>query len=331
MSDVTIRPSMPHDLPAIQALLPKQRLDVLRWMLGGPTSDYPLHSFVATVDDAIAGHVGYTRSRFAVGEGHAVGVHVVNWAVDDAFRGRGIGQRLFEATFAEGDFSYHFTGTPAAERIYPALGFAQGFPVYTLIKVLSPRRYRASLSGGGVRDTVKVIALSARALLAAPVLGRYRGTRLEPYTARPGRGVGTRCVANIEPPETITWLAACPIMDSASFDICRDGGRQGVAVCYIKTLPGDIRLGRLAHISYLGDEPAAWLPALREVEAFLRRQGCATVSTYASHPAFVKALRRAGYVTRERTPIWVRDPRGLLPSTPWHVTGLEGDVGYRHL
>ena len=36
-------------------------------------------------------------------------------------------------------------------------------------------------------------------------------------------------------------------------------------------------------------------------------------------------------MTREATPIWLRDPRHFVPDADWHITGLEGDVGYRHL
>ena len=133
----------------INNLLPRQEGAVLEWMLRGADAGHGLHSFVALVDDRIVGHVGYTLSRFRLRDREATGVHVVNWVVGDEYRGRRIGARLFEATFDEGDFSYHFSGTPAAERVYPTIGFTQTVAVSLMFKVLNPVLYYRSLGGAG--------------------------------------------------------------------------------------------------------------------------------------------------------------------------------------
>lgn len=331
MTTITIRRGVEGDLADINRLLPRQDAAVLAWMLRGSATESGLHSFVAVHDDRIVGHAGYTLSRFVTGTGEATGVHVVNWVVTDECRGQGLGARLFRETFACGDFSYHFSGTEAAERLYPLLGFRTTASVSRMVKVLDPIRYYRSLSGGKARNAVKALIFGARSAVHQAALARRPAVDLEPYEPdgyHPDRRPS--CILNAERPDKIAWLAHCPVLDNAAFNLRLGGDVVGVAVCYVKTGPGGIAAGRIAHVSLISADVRVWYGVLRRLEGWFRQRGCATVSTYACHPGFVAALTGSGYMARDRTPIWLRDPHGLIPHTAWHITGLEGDVGYRH-
>ena len=294
MEIIAIRKSADVEIDQINSLLPRQEGAVLEWMLRGADAGHGLHSFVALMDDRIVGHVGYTLSRFRLRDREATGVHVVNWVVGDEYRGRKIGARLFEATFDEGDFSYHFSGTPAAERVYPTIGFTQTVAVSRMFKVLNPVLYYRSLEGSRARNAVKALVFGARSNVNRGWLtGRRPDVRLEPYGPEGHRAQHrTDCIVNVESPEKIAWLTRCPVMESAAFNVRVDGSIRGIAVCYIKTAATGIGTGRIAHLSFLGEDPSVWHATLRALERYLRRRRCATISTYACHPRFIAGLAR---------------------------------------
>lgn len=109
----TIRPAIPDDLPAVEALLVASGL---------PTAGVAgaLGSFlVATHDDAIVGVVGVEQCC-----GYGL---LRSTAVDASWRSRGLGRRLVERAIAGAEsagLQALYLLTTTAERYFPSFGFS---------------------------------------------------------------------------------------------------------------------------------------------------------------------------------------------------------------
>jgi hypothetical protein len=136
---------------------------------------------------------------------------------------------------------------------------------------------------------------------------------------------------NATPADQIEWYLRCPGARTAAFAITGSGLPIGIALCLMRDHPGGTRTGRIVHLSYLGEDAARWRGAVALLESWLADQGCAAVSAFASHPQLVRALADREFLTRGRTPFWLRDHEHGLPRTGWHLTGLEGDIGDRRV
>jgi hypothetical protein len=331
--DVSIRPSTEADLRAISALFtPPLDVGRLRWLLGDPARG-SLRSFVAVEGERVVGHVGYTLSRFHTPRGALTGLFCVNWVVDASCRGLGVGSRLFEATFPLADFSYEYGGTEFSHKLFVDMGFEQTLHLEYRMKVLRPLSYARILADRWPRRIAKAAAFAG---LSRARSSWWRsvppGLALAPH--RPGARVEAPpapCVANTTPDDQIEWYGRCPGARTAAFTITAGGVPIGTGLCLVREHPAGTRTGRIVHLSYLGEDAARWRGAVVLLESWLADQGCAAVSAFASHRHLLGALGEGGYLTRGRTPFWLRDREHGLPRAGWHLTGLEGDIGDRRV
>ncbi len=332
-TSVIVRAGTESDLPSIARLYsPPYELPVLRWLLDAGEGRAP-RSFVAADGDRIVGHNGYTLSRFRTPEGELTGLHCVNWVVDGNYRGLGLGLEVFRATFPRADFVYEYGGTERSRALFLELGFVQPFHLQQLVKVTRPLVWARTLDGPLPRRLLKAAVLGARARMTRPAFASRSSVSVHPYDARlrPTPDRPWPAVANAEAAGQIDWYLRCPVVGARAFHIKRGESILGVALCLVKEHAPGVRTARIVHLSYLGEDPGVWRSALAAVEARLVEAGCSMISVFACHPRFLAALTGRGFVARGRVPFWILDPKGRLPREGWHLTGIEGDIGYRRV
>lgn len=333
---ISIRGTTEADIDGIRRLYGYgETCEELKWALLHPLNGCASRSFVAVAPDGkVAGHAAGIVSRYRYKGSELTGVHPVFWIVDPACRGKGIGAELMRKALALGDFSFIIGGAEGSHAMYPLFGLRFKFNIYPYHKILDPVRYLRMPGDDLPKKIAKTLYLMTGRVKKTAQAACGQGVELEPY--KDGATVANQApdaaFANSQNGSHINWLLSCPLLKAAAFVIKRDKKAVGIALCYINDKKG-VRSGRLVHLSHLGSDIALWHAALCGLERFFRENGCAVISTLASHPANIEALKDLGYVAAKKgRPFFVSDAKQRLPDvadSSWHLTFFEGDMAYR--
>jgi hypothetical protein len=338
LDDVFIRSTTGSDLQFIDGIYPLNRLKVLNWILTDPEDSNRYRSFVAhSRSGEVIGHIGYVKGSYVYGDNEFIGIHPIEWAVSAKHRRESIGKQLMDAVFGLGDFSLIIGGSTMGQLAFPRFGFEMKLECLDYEKIIKAGRYMRSIKG-----TLKN-RIFAWYLLMKSFTNRIRSKSLDrdvwlkPYQGERiyRRHIDTDTIYSNPSEPAVDHFCHCPSAEGYAFTAVKGEIPIGVVMCYLKQDVDQIVRGRIVHISFLGNDPDLWSGMIEQTERFLIRKGCAVISTLASHPLFRNALTGCGYVfNRYRRPVFIRDPRRLfvsLPTESWHLTYLEGDLGYRGL
>lgn len=294
-----LRPTRPEDLPAIsdltEAVFGRRRSpELLDWLLLSGEAGGVRESRVAEADGRIVGHVGRIKSRYAWRGRVVSGGHPILWMLSPQARGQ-IGVQQGHWCTEHGDLSLVLGGTPASRPIMERRGFIDA----------------------GVATEVRLPAGDARSG------GEIRLEAGEPVAA-PAPGADGP-VVNLAEAERLCWLAACPELEARLLRARRGDELLGPVLLYLNRGP-ETTTGRIVHLPWSsGAGPALLDAALAE----LARAGCTTASVLTTSAEQLEtAVARGGEPFYER-PIYFRNQAGLTDPRRWHLTYLEGDLGYR--
>lgn len=93
--------------------------------------------------DALAVYGAYADGKMAGMIALAAGHHIALFFVDETFRGRGVGRKLFNRMLEEGHKTLTVNSSPGAVKIYERLGFAAHGPARTVEgMVFIPMEYK---------------------------------------------------------------------------------------------------------------------------------------------------------------------------------------------
>ncbi|MBN1526888.1 MAG: GNAT family N-acetyltransferase [Candidatus Omnitrophica bacterium] len=307
----------------------------LKWALLYPLNGLASRSFAAVAPDGrVVGHAAGVVSRYRHKGSDITGIHPIFWIVDPAYRGKGIGTELMRKALSLGDFSFIIGGAEGSHAMYRLFGLDFKFDIYPHTKILDPLRYFRVTDGGLPKKIAKALYLMAGRAKRSARNTHGQGVELEPYNEDAviqGRASGT-VFLNSQNARHVKWLLSCPLLASNAFVIRHEKKAIGLAVCYVGDKSG-IPTGRLVHMSHLGDDIGVWHAALSGIEAFFKEKGCAVISTLASHPVNIAALKEMGYVAAKKgRPFFLSDAGKRLSDVAngsWHLTFFEGDMAYR--
>ena len=311
----------------------RKSIEELEWLLSDPADSNSFRSFVAINDDnKVVGHIGYVVSKYACGKLQGTGVHPISWIVSPDCK-KGIGLKLMRRVLDIGDFALIIGGTKIAQGLYPFFGFKYKFKVRVFHKILDLSRYFRFSDDAFFKKITGASYFLANFLQKKKSIPCKDKIHLESYReedlARQRFADGI--FYNLQDEERIRWLLNCPLMECHAFTVKKNDNPIGIAISYInkKTFKA-----RLIHLSFLGHDLNLWRKVLSEIEKFLMKKGCSAISTLASHPIYIKGLKKSGYVSnlKSRRPIFVRDQKKILRGIPvknWHLTFFEADTGYR--
>ena len=339
MPETSIRPTREEDIQRIVPLLSKVFPESsyteaeLAWLLDDPQNPGRFRSFVGFADDRLIGHIGYVAAHYRIAEKLLRGVHPIAWAVDPSFRGVS-GLQLLARIYDHGDFSLIIGGSAAARRVFWQARYQELFQIQVYRKLLHTANFCLTLKGPllrRIRHSARILMKSRAGLDKVP---RMDDTiRLEPYCSDasdrifPPRG---QVFVNTAPSSVLSWMRACPLLESYGFQILKYGRPLGIALCYVKRYRPGLATGRIVHLSFIHGDTALWKAAVSALEIYLLEQGCCAITAMASYPRFQEALTASGYEASKK-PVWVKDPDKVLQDAEWHLTFLEGDLAYRDM
>ena len=344
VSRLIIRKTIGSDLDGIRDLYGENHSDssAIRrhknhpweWLLMDNDTNNSFRSFVAVDNNKVIGHIGYVRSYYHFSGKRYVGVHPLAWMVEEKHRGLGLGLSLFSKTMKECDFNLTTAGTEIAQKFYRSLNFNIVTYGKRFTKVLKPKKYYKILSGSASLRFARTL-IHSRGLLKKSRISSSKGsvetevkaTDIHKFEYEVDESVMT----NIPEERYIDWILNCPVVNTYVFSLSSKGKPCGFAVCYTQKTDNDILVGRIVHISNLGSETKIWHQVIYHLEKFFRTKGCAIISTLATYPVFIQALNQSGYIFRAESGIWIKGKLPDIPKNSWHLTYLEGDLGYRGL
>lgn len=332
-----LRRTTKDDIESIRSLFSfRKSAKELEWLLSNPLDEKSFRSFVSISDDnRVIGHIGYVTCKYSYNGREIAGVHPISWIVSSAYRKGGIGIELMSKAIEHGDFAFMLGGTSATQKICPFFNFRQKFYVRIFYKILDPLDYFKSEDDPLPKKIAKTLFLLIGSLRRRAVASYSQNVSLDKYIddqviqKRSAKSV----FHNSENNSHIDWLLSCPLLETHAFTIKHNNNPIGIAVCYVNKNK-NILTGRIAHLSYLGDDVMIWCGALYKIEQFLKDRGCAVISTLASHSTYITSLKDSGYICRRknRIPFFLRDNKKIfsdISDDSWHITFLEGDMGYR--
>lgn len=295
----SLRPTRPDDLPAISDLTEivfgrRRSAELLHWLLLSEEPGWARESRVAEVDGRIVGHVGRIKSRYQWRQRIVSGGHPMLWMLSPEARGQiGIQQAYWGTEY--GDLCLVLGGTPSSRAFMERRGFVN-------LGAASEVRLPTNAAG-----SAGDIVLEPDDSAASPALGPDAP------------------IVQVPEPGRLRWLAACPELEAKLFAARHGETPLGPVLLYIDR-NGGAPSGRIVHMPW---GPAAEGPLLDAALAELARAGCPTASVLtSSREQLEAALERGGEPFYER-PIYFRNQSGLPEAPRWHLTYLEGDLGYR--
>ncbi len=293
--------------------------EVLEWMyFSGAIKDRIPRAFVIADEHSVVGHIGLTLSELSDGDQSLSVVQTANWVVDPDHKLGLLSLRLMQEALSQGEAAIIIGGTEDTHRVIPKLGFKKRLDVERYIKVIKPAQYLAmSRSGLGLaRNAGKLMMF-----LANSPLSLFRGGAI---SASP-----RRVLRNALNADFLNWYEQCPQGIVHTLKLHDEGTTPlGQATVLIQSGKGNC-YANLLNVDAETNAPSVWSDIVRAAERFLRDKGVTHINTLATFEPLRQALKEQGYCRVNRLPLWVRDKDKRLNGVEaWHLTAIEGDLGY---
>jgi hypothetical protein len=102
----------------------------------------------------------------------------------------------------------------------------------------------------------------------------------------------------------------------------------GQATLIIQSRKGT-RYANILNVDVSTEDESAWINILDTVEDFLRDKEVTHVNAIGTYEPWCRALKYKGYGRLKNMILWLRDKTGqLVDVQEWHLTAIEGDLGY---
>jgi hypothetical protein len=259
-----------------------------------------------------------TLSELTDGDQSLSVVQTANWVVDPDHKVGMLSLRLMQTALSQGETAIIIGGTKYTHRVISKIGFKKLLDVERYIKVIKPAQYLAmSRSGRGLlRNAGKLMIF----LVNSP-LSLFRGNAI---SASP-----RRVLRNALNADFLNWYEQCPQGIVHTLKLHDEGTTLiGQATVLIQSRKGNC-YAMLLNVDAETNSPSVWSDIVRAAERFLKDKGVTHINTLATFEPFRQALKENGYCRLNHLPLWVRDKNNRLSGVEeWHVTAIEGDLGY---
>lgn len=341
-----IRAMQPADLDAVSRLMvrvfpqshsPAQWAKIMEWMYFSPSlADGRPRALVIADAHSIVGHIGCTVSPFTDGRRYLRVVNPANWVVDPECKAGLLAVRLMLEIGAAGDLVMVIGGGEQTQRIIPKLGYKEWFRVERYIKVLKPWRLLGSAPSGRAmaHNAVKLGLYWTGRVQAMARNGHGRSTPVyqwremdKPKAPEPIES-STNVMRNALDPQFLAWFKQCP--EGSVHVLGLYDGQQLIGhVSVLIMARGSRRWANLLGAETWIEAPSVWSSLLNATEEFLQGQQVTHINAVGCYAPWCEALRRHGYTRLKSNPVRLRSKPGQLKDVAaWHVTAIEGDLGY---
>jgi predicted N-acetyltransferase YhbS len=320
--------------------------EVLEWMyFSSEIKDQIPRAFVIADEHSVIGHIGLTLSEFTNGDQSFSVVQTANWVVAPGQKVGLLSLRLMQEAISLGEAAIILGGAEDTHRLIPKLGFKKRLDVDRYVKVIKPAQF-LSMSRSGkklVRNAGKLAMFLANSPLSIfRVSGESQRVVYHPTEGHghylidcPDPGADAifppprRVLRNTLNADFLNWYQQFPQGKVHVLKFYGEGqAPAGQATVLIQSRKGNC-YANLVNVDTGMDDPSAWSDILRGAEQFLRDKGVTHINTVATFEPLLQALKENGYCRVNRLPLWVRDKNNRLSGVEaWHITAIEGDLGY---
>jgi hypothetical protein len=320
--------------------------EVIEWLYFSPAiKDQTPRAFVIVDKRSVVGHIGLTLSEFTNGDQLFSVVQTENWVVNPDYKVGLLSLRLMGEAISLGDAAIIIGGSEDTRRIIPKIGFKKQLDIDRYLKVIKPAHYLAMSRSGKrlLRNTGKLImflANSPQSLLRAGGKNNTSAYQIiennghDPIDSTGSDSVVVspsprRVLRNTLNPKFLDWYKQCPqgIVHTLKF---HDEARKliGQAAVLIQSRRGNC-YANLVNVDANTEDSSVWSDIVDSAERFLIDKGVTHINTVATFEPLRRALSQKNYCRVNYLPLWVRDKNNRLGNIEaWHITAIEGDLGY---
>ena len=343
----SLQPLNRSHIPALASLLrqqfcaPGEYCDfaneaVLEWKFFHPRANWPAaRSWGGFEDSTLVAHAGYTPTEFCAPGGATPPVqagHLTDWL--SSRPGTALGALLMLETLKLAPVHYALGSTPVASRVLVRGGYKHLMDVALYHRVVNRFNLRAWEQLHGQHRSAKGIALLAADALAS--LPPARETRL--LNALPVERFGSDAaeifarskwpvLCSSRSPDLLNYYLDYPLGTFSGY-LLQDQKPRGFAILALIQKPG-CRLIRIVECFLDQPDPALCADAIAALYERALEKEADIISAYGSTPWMAQGLQKAGFFRRGKTPLFLRDPKKLLPEGhPFHLTHLEADLSF---
>ncbi len=322
--------------------------ETLQWLYFSLEIRDPIpRAWVIVNEHSVVGHIGLTLSELTDGERTYRVVQPTNWVIDPDYKTGLLSLRLMLDAVSLGEVAVIMDGTEETQRIVPKIGFRKQLDVGRYLKVMRPWSFvrRARTREQLTRNAGKLgVFLGSVALnhFSHPSSGRRRERRLGYHVVEVNESLDDRrgdgswashrsspaVLRNTLRPEFLNWYKQCPRGTIQVLEVFGEDRYVGQAAILTKSRPGG-RDATILNVDVVTDEDAMWIDILKVVEEFLQESGVTHINALGAYEPWRRALESQGHCRLKSIPCWVRDPSNRLTHIDqWHLTAIEGDLGY---
>jgi hypothetical protein len=285
-------------------------------------------SIVLKQGEQIVAHGGIFPVTFLTGGREVAGIHLIDWAASPSVPGAGV--LLLRKVASLTDVILAVGGSTDTRQVMPKIGFKCREDLQVYARVIHPwAQFRACPSKGWkapIRLARNVLWSWAPRPSIPEEWSAVQIPQFDESVLPILRGRATReftpCKRSVE---MLNYMLSCPGASFSAFLLMKAKELRGY---FILSWVG--RQCRVADLLVDSNAPADW----RNAFAVATRIAAANLETceieaVSSIPLVSDAISQNGFHLRERLPIFICDPKGLLADAPpLHINLLDGEGSY---
>lgn len=307
--------------------------DVLLWKYFDPRGEdgFP-RGFVARKGGNIVGFIGLCPSVFMLsGSLESIPtVTAIDWLATE--RGAHVGSTLMEKVFMNTRFQYMIGGTTASKKAFNRLGFKPCLDMPIFGRTLRPlHHFRQPRQSPVGKALLKMIRDYGRKQLRRKPSTVIELRRVHAFGDEV-RSITDACrmdaVTVERSPELMNHFLRYPRQTISGWHLMRNGTLVGFALLSV-VQRGPRRVGKIVDCFLNCIVPEVWHSAMDALTQELGSQAADSAVSYGTTPWMEIALKLSGYVQQGYTPLVLRDPENLIPtSSRFYLTMMEADHAY---
>jgi hypothetical protein len=311
---------------AVSPAYPMFQPDVLRWKCFAPHPFWEgSRGYALRYHGEIAAFGCLVPCRFLTPSAVA-SCCMIDWAASQKVPGAGV--MLYRQIQSLAGTMINIGGSHDARSVLPRMGFQHRLDLATFTRVLRPLRHLRHAPKDWktplrwARDSRELLRPAQRvpAGLHARRLSSFDSLAPELFPAH----AVTSAVVCQRTAASLNYALACPAARMEAYALDRNGAPSGYFL-----LSRNGPLCRIADLWVNSNDPQRWADAYAAATAAANDPHTTEVTTAASAPLPIQALRQAGYRRAHTEPVFVLDPAGLLGGrSDLAISMLENDAYY---
>ena len=303
--------------------------ELMRWKYFEPCADWNgSRSIVLKQRGQIVAHGGIFPVAFLTQEKEVAGIHLIDWAASPSVPGAGV--LLLRKVSSLTDVLLVIGGSIETRQVLPKIGFQLRADLQVYARVIRPWAQLRACAFKGWKAPFRLVRNVLWSLAPTPSLPKeWSAAQIPQFDESVLPILRSRATREFTPCKRtvgmLNYMLGCPGAVFSAFLLLKAKELRGY---FILSSVG--RQCRVADILVNSNVPADWRAAfaIATRTAAGNPETC-EVEAVSSIPLVSDAISHNGFHLRERCPIFLYDPKGLLADAPRvHINLLDGEGSY---